>query len=315
MAFMDDLNRKISRFSASALEKTKEASDSIKINSAIREEEDRQKEMFRQIGEKFFETYRSYAVGEFAQLCRQVQESMEKAEEYRGQLMKLKGVKTCGTCGREVAANAAFCSHCGAPMREKEPVNSVQNLCANCGRPLEKGTQFCTWCGTPVQQAADFRPAENYPPEKKERVCPKCGSIMREDEWFCRQCGAGPSSLAGENGEQGSENPAGRGWGFEERADGNYGTDYNRAFEKTGQEQPDADASAEPSELYAGIQEKIEEQAEEFTAVSEGGDVDAGESTEPQVKRCPGCGVELRAEQKFCINCGRKCDDMDAGQF
>lgn len=233
MAFMDGLNDKISKLSASALEKTKEASDSIKINSAIKEEENRQKELFRQIGEKFFAVYTADSTREIDALCAAVQESMYKAETYREQLMKLKGAKTCGNCGAEVAANAAFCSRCGAPMREKEPTNFTQNICSGCGKPLEDGSKFCTWCGTPA-----------------------------------------------------SDTPA--------------------AF----------------PHLYDEIQGKIEQQADEFTAAPETENVDASESAqmeaetydrpsdmEPaQIKRCSGCGAELADGQRFCTNCGMKCE-------
>lgn len=51
---------------------------------------------------------------------------------------------TCPGCKAAVRdASAAFCSKCGASLREK---------CPGCGQPVEKGDAFCSGCGASLAQ-------------------------------------------------------------------------------------------------------------------------------------------------------------------
>ena len=51
----------------------------------------------------------------------------------------------CRQCRRELAANAAFCDECGAPL---------ENVCSSCGGVLRAGAHFCAVCGHPRNASA-----------------------------------------------------------------------------------------------------------------------------------------------------------------
>ena len=50
----------------------------------------------------------------------------------------------CPSCGNPVAADAKFCSSCGAKL-------AVPAVCPGCGNPVEAGAKFCSNCGTKLQ--------------------------------------------------------------------------------------------------------------------------------------------------------------------
>jgi membrane protease subunit (stomatin/prohibitin family) len=51
----------------------------------------------------------------------------------------------CATCKAEIAADARFCSACGAPV-------PAAATCAKCGRSLDADAKFCPSCGTKVSE-------------------------------------------------------------------------------------------------------------------------------------------------------------------
>ncbi|MDZ7289463.1 MAG: tetratricopeptide repeat protein [candidate division KSB1 bacterium] len=63
----------------------------------------------------------------------------------------------CPKCGTELPAQAAFCSNCGAAVRE-----AALNYCRNCGEVLKPAAKFCHSCGHVVEDisASAGTPAE-----------------------------------------------------------------------------------------------------------------------------------------------------------
>jgi serine protease Do len=51
------------------------------------------------------------------------------------------GSRLCKSCGKPIAADAKFCSHCGQ-VNEDQPA-----ACPNCGKQVEPGAAFCSSCG------------------------------------------------------------------------------------------------------------------------------------------------------------------------
>src|ERR687891_1446183 len=72
---------------------------------------------------------------------------------------------SCGSCGTENPAGAAFCMACGARLERR---------CANCGAAAPAEARFCMSCGAQLDQvAATARPlprAQEQPPEERRQV-------------------------------------------------------------------------------------------------------------------------------------------------
>lgn len=193
MGFFDDLGKKVSDAGQKTLQKTKEMSDTAKINSMISEEERKLNNTYYQIGKLYVSVHGGDGEEEFVGMLSSIAESESKIREYRKQIQDIKGVQICETCGAEVQRGVAFCGSCGSPMPRIQPVNMEDVVrCSNCGNTVKKGMRFCTECGSPMAQpVVPIMPDVNIiEPEKSERFCSNCGTKVNDDAVFCIECGA-----------------------------------------------------------------------------------------------------------------------------
>ena len=197
MAVLDNIDRKISQIGQGALQKTKDVSENMRLTGAIREEEDRQRELYRQIGERYYQMYYARPQEEFAQWCVQITDSKRKSAQLREQLRILKGTVLCPNCNAEVASGSSFCSNCGARvMRQTEIATGVQTdagkICRNCGAVLEEEQKFCMVCGTKVEEEMQSRNetvGEKEQTNEIRKCCSNCGKELKPGQAFCNRCG------------------------------------------------------------------------------------------------------------------------------
>lgn len=190
MAFLDDVDRTLSQLGQSALKKTKNMSESMRLSGAIREEEEKQKELFRKIGEYVYENEMGTADEQISGWCQDILASRVRAMQNREQMTALKGMINCPKCGASIASNSTFCSVCGS--RQKEPdLSSKQDenangVCPNCGRKADKDAVFCTYCGTRIP---DSQPQIEEIEMISKDICPNCGNKIKSGQTFCIKCG------------------------------------------------------------------------------------------------------------------------------
>ena len=206
MAFFDDLGRKLTSVSQSAVQKTKDVADIAKINSEISELERTVNNLYCQIGKLYVAKHAADYESDFAGMIASVIESERKIAECRQRIQDIKGVVRCEKCGADIPVGAAFCSYCGAPAPKSTASSNTQNLekCASCGAMIPQGTRFCTACGKPMlrdavpaalpdaQEAPEQVPspsAEQAPEAASEKICPSCGTSNEPDCAFCTECG------------------------------------------------------------------------------------------------------------------------------
>lgn len=193
MGFFDDLGKKVTDAGQKTIQKTREMSETVKINSLITDEEKRLNRTYSQIGELFVSMYGENCDEAFAGMVSNVLECRKKIEQYHNQIQEIKGVQRCEKCGAEVPRGAAFCSTCGAEMPQIQMMNQERLVkCENCGAMMKEETRFCTQCGKPVSDSeiTDGIEEENVSiEEEEERTCSNCGAKIIGDSAFCTECG------------------------------------------------------------------------------------------------------------------------------
>ena len=206
MAFFDDLGKKLTSVSQTAVQKTKDVADIAKINAEISELERTANHLYFQIGKLYVAKHTTDYESDFAGMIASVIESERKIAECRQRIQDIKGVVRCEKCGADIPVGAAFCSYCGAPTPKSTASSNTQNLekCASCGAMIPQGTRFCTACGKPMlrdavpaalpdaQEAPEQVPspsAEQAPEAASEKICPSCGTSNEPDCAFCTECG------------------------------------------------------------------------------------------------------------------------------
>lgn len=165
MAFLDDLNRKISQ----AGQKAKDFSDSARINSLINEEEKKINAYYHQVGKLYVSLHTSDYEPEFDGVMAAIAESEKTLKDLRSQLQLLKGVKKCPQCGGDVVLNSAFCPTCGFRMPQEEKQSDLIR-CDSCGQFVAKNLRFCTFCGKPI----------NAIPVVEQPVIPQSAPVVPE---------------------------------------------------------------------------------------------------------------------------------------
>lgn len=200
MAFLSDLDKKISMLGQGAIQKTKEVTDSAKMSGQIRSIEAQKREALEQLGQFYYDLYLQYGgelSGEAAEIVARIQQMDEQKQRITEEMQKLRGTMYCPNCNTEIPANSKFCNVCGAKIDiiQSNKTENVQSgrTCSQCGAPLEADQLFCVNCGNKIEQPVEQEILEELQEDSEQetgtRVCPNCGSELKAEQKFCTTCG------------------------------------------------------------------------------------------------------------------------------
>ena len=294
MAFFDEMDRKLSQFGQSVSNKSREVSEGMRLSSAIKAEEEKQNNLYREVGKYYFENCAANAEGQLKVLCDQIVASMELTSQYKQQQNVLKGMVSCPNCGAQISANSGFCNVCGSKIEKQvspAPQPGAGKICPKCQKTVEADALFCTFCGNQFE-AQPAAPAYEEPavPAYEEPAAP----VYEE-----------PAAPA-------YEEPAAP--AYEEPAAPAYEESAAPAYEEPAApvyEEPAAPAYEEvhipevtvPTCVKCGA---VLEEGQKFCTVcgTKVGEEPAAPVQHMQSLTCRSCGAALEEGQKFCTKCG-----------
>lgn len=160
MSFFNDLGKKISQTSQSAVNKTKAMTETSKLNSAINGNMKRIDLAYKEIGRFYCERHMNNPEPEIAEQVKLVAQLNAKIEELQAEIRKINGYINCPNCGQFIKEGDAFCTNCGTRFSQPQ-----ETVCPNCGYPAKTGAVFCTRCGSPL----------NNMPTQEENTQPQYG--------------------------------------------------------------------------------------------------------------------------------------------
>ena len=321
MAFFDEMDRKLSQFGQSVSNKSREVSEGMRLSSAIKAEEEKQNNLYREVGKYYFENCAANAEGQLKVLCDQIVASMELTSQYKQQQNVLKGMVSCPNCGAQISANSGFCNVCGSKIEKQvspAPQPGAGKICPKCQKTVEADALFCTFCGnqfeaqpaapayeepaapayeepvTPANEEpatpANEEPAapayeEVHIPEVTVPTCVKCGAVLEEGQKFCTVCGT-----------KVEEEPAAP--VYEEPAAPAYEEPVTPPYEEV--HIPEVTV---PTCVKCGA---VLEEGQKFCTVcgTKVGEEPAAPVQHMQSLTCRSCGAALEEGQKFCTKCG-----------
>ena len=289
MAFFDEMDRKLSQFGQSVSNKSREVSEGMRLSSAIKAEEEKQNNLYREVGKYYFENCAANAEGQLKVLCDQIVASMELTSQYKQQQNVLKGMVSCPNCGAQISANSGFCNVCGSKIEKQvspAPQPGAGKICPKCQKTVEADALFCTFCGNQFE-AQPAAPAYEEPaaPAYEEPATP----AYEEPAAPAYEESAAPAY----------EEPAAP--VYEEPAAPVYEEPAAPAYEESAApayEEPAAPVYEEPA---APVYEEPAAPAYEEVHIPE-----------VTVPTCVKCGAVLEEGQKFCTVCGTKVEEEPA---
>ena len=321
MAFFDEMDRKLSQFGQSVSNKSREVSEGMRLSSAIKAEEEKQNNLYREVGKYYFENCAANAEGQLKVLCDQIVASMELTSQYKQQQNVLKGMVSCPNCGAQIPANSGFCNACGSKIEKQvppAPQPGAGKICPKCQKTVEADALFCTFCGNqfeaqpaapayeepaapayeepatpayeePAAPAYEESAAPAYEevhiPEVTVPTCVKCGAVLEEGQKFCTVCGT-----------KVEEEPAAP--VYEEPAAPAYEEPVTPPYEEV--HIPEVTV---PTCVKCGA---VLEEGQKFCTVcgTKVGEEPAAPVQHMQSLTCRSCGAALEEGQKFCTKCG-----------
>lgn len=124
---MNDVFEKISKNLTGAgkavTEKTKQVSESAKLNAKIVSSEHTISENYAILGKFYYETYKSNPDDEVAEAVNSITAAMDAITEMKAQLLSIKGSVLCAACGAECPIESNFCPKCGSVLEKPQPVS------------------------------------------------------------------------------------------------------------------------------------------------------------------------------------------------
>ncbi len=176
------------------------------------------KDIFYELGEKYFDLHSDDAESDLVNLVNDIKGRKELISDYRNKINDLKGIVICDKCGAETKNTSTFCMECGNKIKKTTAsVPSGQQACSNCNSFIDAGAKFCTVCGYKVSEVAATieamekeEPVVEAAPVKEESVfeplvkndfvdipveqapakeCPSCGQALEPFDVMCFACG------------------------------------------------------------------------------------------------------------------------------
>lgn len=105
--------------------KASDISGEIKLKSKINSLEEKNYELFAEIGEKVYNELKEgkdVSKDEITVKCEEISRNKDEVEKLRTELLALKKIKKCSKCGEELEITAEFCSKCGQEQPKIEKV-------------------------------------------------------------------------------------------------------------------------------------------------------------------------------------------------
>lgn len=294
MAFFDEMDRKLSQFGQSVSNKSREVSEGMRLSSAIKAEEEKQNNLYREVGKYYFENCAANAEGQLKVLCDQIVASMELTSQYKQQQNVLKGMVSCPNCGAQISANSGFCNVCGSKIEKQvspAPQPGAGKICPKCQKTVEADALFCTFCGNQFE-AQPAAPAYEEPavPAYEEPAAP----AYEEPAAPAYEESAAPAYE--EPAAPVYEEPAAP--AYEEPAAPAYEEPVTPPYEEV--HIPEVTV---PTCVKCGA---VLEEGQKFCTVcgTKVGEEPAAPVQHMQSLTCRSCGAALEEGQKFCTKCG-----------
>lgn len=125
MDFFNKLGKKTTEAYQSAKEKTTKISGELRLKGKISECKDKIDDQYKEIGKIVYEKMKAgvdASKEEITPKCEEIERLKDEISKAEVEILALKDIKKCSSCGAELELNAEFCSKCGTKQPTVEKV-------------------------------------------------------------------------------------------------------------------------------------------------------------------------------------------------
>ena len=155
MAFWEKMGETISVKGKDMADKARELTEVSRLNTQISTQKNKIESLYKEIGQLIYENREDWKAADVSAQIEQIDSAVVSIEELQNDILRIKGVRQCESCGAEIDKNMAFCPKCGTAMavdeskQEKEEIQEEQTLvlCPGCNKEIDANSAFCPFCG------------------------------------------------------------------------------------------------------------------------------------------------------------------------
>lgn len=169
MAFFEKVGETLAAKGRDVADKAKEMAEVNRLNVQINSQKNTAEKIYTEIGRMVFENRDNWKDMDVSGQLEQLDSIQTEIIRLQEELLQVKGVRRCGSCGAEIDRNVAFCPKCGSvvetPEEEAEDSQSQENqqeqesvkeepevvICPGCNKEIEPGMMFCPYCGVKLK--------------------------------------------------------------------------------------------------------------------------------------------------------------------
>ena len=118
--FFEKISKNITDTGKVVTEKTKQVSETAKLNAKIVSSENTISTNYTILGKYYYDTFKENPAEEVAEACNAITAATESIASMKAQLLSIKGLVKCTACGAECPIDNNFCGKCGAVLEKPE---------------------------------------------------------------------------------------------------------------------------------------------------------------------------------------------------
>lgn len=182
MDFFEKLTETFAKNSKEFADKAKDYAEVAKLHTRINAANTKINESLITLGKAYYDAHKNDGNTEFEDIFEEIRKAHLTIRKCQEEIQKIKNIKICEKCGEEVSADATYCSHCGAKL--KNATDKKEGSAEESDVVVEEAEVNQT------QEAKASDSEEKAEQEKRKTICPSCGQELDEDAEFCTKCGS-----------------------------------------------------------------------------------------------------------------------------
>ncbi len=120
MEVLGVIREKVSEIAVSAVKKSGELVESVKVNFSIVDKEAEINKLLKEMGKAVYVAYKeseTFPADEVATYCAEIDKLYEEISDNKAKLSEMKSTKTCPSCGSGYKEEFNFCPSCGKNVK------------------------------------------------------------------------------------------------------------------------------------------------------------------------------------------------------